>query len=80
MFGTEAPGPAADPAERPVPPESRGGTSTLGACIVRGRAPPFTQYEMPSSFRVPQFEQTTRSAPLTKRSNNAGAWRLVHYA
>ena len=68
MFGTDAPGPVADPAERPEPPVSRGGTSTFGVCIFRNSAPQWTQYEVPSSFRVPQFEQNTRSAPPSKRS------------
>src|SRR4028119_1355136 len=69
-LGTEAPGPAARPAESPAPPVSRGGTSTLGVCIFRSSAPQLTQYAVPSSFRVPQLEQNIGFAPPCKRSKN----------
>ena len=80
MLGTEAPGPAADPAESPAPPVARGGTSTLGGCIFRNSAPQLTQYAVPSSFRVPQLEQNIGFAPPSKRSNNVGQRCPIRYA
>ncbi len=43
MLGTGAPGPIADPPERPALPVLRGGTSTLRVCIFRISAPQFTR-------------------------------------